>query len=169
MFNVGDIVVGMHPTRYSYTGIGSTCRVLEITASDTMRVAVMTAAPERQTRVDEEFTVYQKDFMLRETKPMKIEIIPVYYCEKEMGNGDPCGDTAEHRVTIPGLSVVFCAAHARPYLKGETELIVVTCRMDHEICKPGYRRSREGLPFCSEHCEQAYISQDRAPYAGRPY
>lgn len=170
MFKVGDIVVGTS-NEYSTSGKGSICRVMNVLSDEIIQVEVMTPAPRGYPMDSGPFKVYARHFKLRETKPMKIEALSVFHCQRQMNTGEECGELAQHRVTVPGLSLTFCTPHARGYLKGEESLEVITCTADGQICKPGYRQSRDsGYPFCTEECEQAYMSRGSRAYASAsPY
>lgn len=171
MFNVGDIVTGIHAVDgsvnpYNHTGLGSTCKVVEILTPSQMVVELIAASPqvpfngERSFVIQTKFfkKVYERVAQAEEVK-MKVETMKVFYCQQSMQSTGICGEIAEHRISIPGLAVTLCRIHAKPYVNGQEQLKAVKCKWDQEICKPGYTRNEDyGYTFCSDECESAYLA-----------
>lgn len=157
MFNVGDIVMGYGSGGiYSHTGDGSICRVVCVgLLHNKITVQVISAAPQHEP-AGGKYDVNPAYFKLhvekqKEAIPMKIEPLKVYFCKKEVLPEGACGDIAEHRITVKGLSLTLCAIHARPYIKGTETLTPLICQFDEKVCKPGYYKT-SGLAFCDEEC-----------------
>lgn len=166
MFKEGDIVIGRNQA-YGHTGEGSISRVLRVnSAFNSMTIEVIKPLP-RWCEAGKTFEVSTELFELKPHTPMKIEAIKVYRCQQEVRGDGPCDEVAEHRVTIPGLSITLCEAHAQSYIKGVNVLEAVRCSQCATTCKPGYIYDREyGLPFCNEWCAEGYRNREpRRQYA----
>lgn len=168
MFKEGDVVIGRNSSD-GPIGNGSICRVLRVFEDQGMMVVEVLKPAPQWCEAGRRFDASLSGFVLKPETPMKIEAIKVYRCQQDRGTG-PCEDIAQHRVTIPGLSVTFCEAHAQPYIKGTDILEAVVCTYCGGTCKPGYVRHDYARPFCNEVCEEGYRHRQSArQYASAPY
>lgn len=156
MFNVGDIVVTVAGP-YSITGVGSICRVLSIEGEGMMKVELVKGG---DGFAGGAYDVYCKHFALQSSAKteQKVEAIKVFTCQNAIPSYGICGDIAEYRVSIPGLSITLCQAHGKPYAVNQKSLTLTPCKRCTEACKPGYIKDRDYGNFCSENCRELYIN-----------
>lgn len=88
--------------------------------------------------------------------PQKVEKLELHTCQQATRYQGICGDVAEYRVSVPKLSVVLCAPHAKPYLSGESRLQAVKCSNCGEVCKPGFILEGGIGTFCTQTCRDFY-------------
>lgn len=98
-----------------------------------------------------------------------IEKLEVFTCQQAITYAGVCGENADYRIAIPGLSVTFCSSHAQPYLKSTKVLKVIKCTNCAGVCKPGYIYEADGrYYFCTQECRDFYRApEDRNALAYR--